>query len=477
MIGQGVEESQSLPYAFRERIVFFLHTHFTTKSSKANNSRALYFQDALFRMYAFDQEDRIILPMDETEEERIVIIDFRNLAKKVCLDNAMLRFLDGRLNVKDSPNENYAREFLELYTVGRGLETAGFDPPEFEGDYIFYTEQDVQQGALVLSGFDEDRTFTNIDADTGLPRGIIKGNMIANQHDNSRKVFSGRLGTGEVNPNAALLMSGQATEESAIDEIDQLVNLLFDQEETLLHVIRRLYRYFVYHNISEPLQETVIRELADTFITGGFKLYPVLRELLVSKHFYDAEAGAVDNNFGGIIKSPLDLVIGFVRTFNLQIPDPMNNLEGYYETLRQYRREISLMGMDLYDPFEVAGYPGYHQFPLYYRSWITPNYLTNRYNFIRNRVAIAAVPEPGQINTILWFLNNFPVSTLRNAQQLITELIRFLQPVSDNLSFEEDAVGGEVTPERLNFYLQEFLFKEGLGDTGEEAWDALWDIN
>ena len=476
MLSVNVDAAQSLSYAFRERLIFFLHTHFTTKRSTVNNSRAMYFQDALFRLFAFDREDRIIPPPDEETEERTVAINFKELAKKVCVDNAMLRFLDGRLNVKDNPNENFARELLELYTIGRGLETADLGEPQFEGDYLFFTEEDVQQGALVLSGFNIDFSFGNIDPDTDLPRGIIKGGNIARQHDNGTKTFSFRFENNQVAPDPELLDGTFPTEESALDEISQLVDLVFDQPETARHIIRKLYRFFVYHDISEALQDTVIQDLADVFIANDYKLYPVLEALLTSQHFYDAEPGVADNNFGGIIKSPLDMVIGFVRTFGIPVADPVSTTRLYYEQVSRFRRTLEIMGLNLYEPFEVAGYAGYHQFPLYYRSWITPNFLTNRYNFIKQRVAVSAItPEDGQIDTIGWFLDAFPIATIRNARLLITEVARFLLPVSNNLSFDLSDSNGELTPERLNFYLQEFVEKEGLGETGEAAWDALWD--
>lgn len=478
MLSPGIDENQSLSYAFREKLVFFMHTHFTTKRSKVNNNRALYFQDALFRMYAFDKDDKIIPAPDEFTPERTVEINFKNLAKKVCVDNAMLRFLDGRLNVKDNPNENYSRELLELYTIGRGLETAIPEDPQFDGDYIFFTEEDVQQGALVLSGFDTDFNFRNLDEDTGLPKGVVKGGNIARQHDAGTKTFSFRMAGRQVTPNALLTLNGFPTEESAIDEIGQLIDLVFERPETPRHIIRKLYRYFVYHEITEELQNTIIQDLANTFVDNNYKIYPVLEALFTSEHFYDAQAGATDNNFGGIIKSPLDIVIGFVRTFNLPLPDSQLEPEAFYEITGQYRRSIREMGMDLYEPFEVAGYAGYHQFPLYYRSWITPNYLTNRYNFIKQRVAISATtPEADQINTIGWFLDAFPIGTIRDAKILIPELARYLLPVSDDLSFDLGSNTGEITPERLNFYFQEFLFREGLAETGEAAWDAIWDNN
>jgi len=331
---------------------------------------------------------------------------------------------------------------------------------------------------LVLSGFDTDFDFLNIDEDTGLPRGVVKGGNIANQHDPGVKTFSFRLGDSQVTPDPLLTLGGFPTEESALDEISQLVDHIFDRPETPRHVIRKLYRFFVYHEISEELQNTVIQDLADTFVASNYKIYPVLEALFTSTHFYDAEAGVQDNNFGGIIKSPLDLVIGFVRTFKLPIPDPQTEVEAFYEVTNEYRSSIGGMGMDIYEPFEVAGYSGYHQFPLYYRSWITPNYLTNRYNFIKQRVALSATtPEEGQINTIGWFLDTFPISIIRNAKLLIPELSRILLPVSDDLSFELGTTSGEITPERLNFYFQEFLFREGLAETGEAAWDAIWDNN
>ncbi|MGB3469144.1 MAG: DUF1800 family protein, partial [Cyclobacteriaceae bacterium] len=357
-------------------------------------------------------------------------------------------------------------------------ETAILEDPQFDGDYLFFTEEDVQAGALVLSGFNIDNQFNNIDEDTGLPRGIIKGGTIAAQHAPGTKTFSFRLDGREVTPDPALTLNGFSTEESAIDEISQLVDLIYEKVETPRHIVRRIYRHFVYHDITEDLQNTVIQELADVFTANNFKLFPVLESLFTSKHFYEAEEGTSDNDFGGIIKSPIEVVIGFARTFQLPLPDSQTETEKFYEVTSEYRKSIREMGLEFYEPFEVAGYPAYHQYPLYYRSWITPNFLTNRYNFIKQRVAISATtPEEGQINTIGWFLQAFPVSTIRDAKLLIPEIARYFLPVSDGLTFETGDTSGEITPERLNFYLQEFLFREGLAEPGEAAWDAIWDNN
>lgn len=476
MMSAGVPENQSLSYAFRERLMFFFHTHFTTKRSTVGNSRSIYYQNELFRFYTFDRDDIIVPPPDEFSEETIIPLNFKELAKKICVDNAMLRFLDGRLNVAGNPNENFARELLELYTIGRGLE-GSLEEPDFEGDYIVYTEQDVQEGAKVLSGFNIDDSFSNIDEDTGLPRGVIRGGTIASSHDNSTKVFSFRLGEGVVSPDQELTQNGSPTEESLLDEISQLVDLIFDQNETARHICRKLYRFFVYHEISESLHDGIIQDMADIFIANDFKLYPVLEALFTSTHFYDEDAGSTDNKFGGIIKSPLDVVVGLARSFEYPIPDMLTQTEDYYETLGGMLGWMNSMGMDYFDPFEVAGYSGYHQFPLYYRSWITTNYLTNRYNFVRELMGDRPIPDDDQINLLNWVFANFPESTIQDGRLLITELASYLLPVSDDLSFDELDTSGEITPQRLNFYLQEFLFREGLGDPGEDAWTNMWPDN
>ena len=118
---------------------------------KVSDSRALYFQNALFRLFALDA--------NASDPD----VNFKKLTVKVSVDNAMLQLLDGTLNVKGSFNENYARELLELYSIGRGLEA---NPPATSGeigDYGVYREQDVQTTARILTGWEYDEDFANID--------------------------------------------------------------------------------------------------------------------------------------------------------------------------------------------------------------------------------------------------------------------------------------------------------------------------
>lgn len=460
MMSTGIDANLSLAYSARERVVFFIHTVLTTIQSKVNNSRSLYFQNQLLRQFALDKT-------------AVATINFKELTKKICVDNAMLRLLDGNLNVKGSPNENYARELHELYTIGRGLE--GTLPPITDpGDYFLFKELDVQEAAKVLSGWEVDTTFSNIDPDTDLPRGKVRGSVTnALSHDNTAKQFSERFGNITIQPDPVLLNGTNPTEESALDEISQLIESIYAQPETARNICRRIYRYFVYHSIDTTLNDSVIQDMANTFTSNGFKLQPVLEELFKSTHFYEAAAGVDDDNFGGIIKSPLDLMVGTHRFYNIQLPDPIAAATEFYEKTNDMTRTISKMGMNFYEPFDVAGYDAYHQFPIYHRSWISTNYLTERYQFIRNLIGAQMAGE--DIDVVSFVQNNFTNATASDARLLIIELAKYLLPVNDNLTFNpaaDDTSG--LTAERMNYFLTAFLKSPQIDTDPEGSWTFRW---
>ncbi len=459
MLSTGIVPAESLAFAARERIVFFLHTVLTTIQSKVNNSRSLYFQNQLFRQFALDKN-------------QLANINFKELTKKICVDNAMLRLLDGNLNVKGSPNENYARELHELYTIGRGLE--GTLPPVTEpGDYFLFKERDVQEAAKVLSGWDIDDTFTNLDPDTNLPRGKVRGTATnASAHDNSVKQFSDRFSNVTIQPDPLLLNGPDPTEASALEEISQLIESIYASPETAKNICRRIYRYFVYHHIDATLDNTVIADMATTFTNSGYKLQPVLEALFKSQHFYEATPGVDDDNFGGIIKSPLDLMLGTYRFFEVQLPDPSISPAEFYGKTNNMIRTLSDMGMNFYEPFDVAGYDAYHQFPIYHRSWISTNYLTERYQFIRN---VISPTMAGEVDVVDFVQANISNAIASDARQLIMELSKYLLPVHDNLTFDpalDDNSG--LTAERLNYFLTAFLKSPQIDSDPEASWTFRW---
>ena len=470
MLGLGVPPSNQLANATREKIVFFLHSVLTCIQSKVDNSRSLYFQNQLFRKFAFDKT----LPIE---------FNFKELTKKVSVDNAMLRLLDGNLNVRGSVNENYGRELLELYSIGRGLEGT-LPPATTPGDYFNFTEQDVRAAAQVLSGWELDTTFTSVDEEvdlylTGtqkLPRGKVRGSTTnAGSHDNTVKQFSDRFGSATIQPDPLLLNGTDATEESALDEISQLIELIYAQPETARNFCRRVYRYFVYHEITQTIDDSIIAQMANTFISSGYKIQPVLEDLFQSQHFYDAAAGVTDDNFGGIIKSPLDLMVGTLRFFNVQLPDPTGNAAAYYEQTGDLIRSLTDMGMHFYEPFDVAGYDAYHQYPIYHRSWISTNYLVRRYQFIQNMVSDSQMGGMMKIDPVAFVQTNISNAIASDARLLIVELAKYLLPLSDNLTFDtatDDNAG--LTAERLNYFLTAFLKSPQIDADPEGAWTFRW---
>lgn len=475
-LGNGIDDSVKLAYTSREKITLFYHTYFTTMQSKVDDSRALYFQNALFRLFALDKNDidkEITNPDTGLPEPATLQLNIKELTKRICIDNAMLIFLDGRLNVKGSPNENYAREMLELYTIGRGLEGTLPNTPA-QGDYLNFKEQDVRAAANVLTGFDFDDTFQNIDQLTGLPYGVIKGGSIATSHetDDSLKEFSEYFDSTIISADPALLNGGLPTEESVLDEISKMVELIYSKEETAKHLCRKLYRFFVYYNITEEIDTTIISDMAQTLISNDYKIQLVLEELLQSTHFYDAVSGVEDDKYGGIIKSPLDLVLGTMNFFEYSLPEYETDTTNFYNEASQLLNYMGGMGMNFYEPFEVAGYVAYHQFPVYNRNWISTNYLTLRYSFIRELLEINE--ERISVNIYNYVLANFNANA-SNAKQFIIDVAPYLFPLADNLDYDVD--GGELTKERMKYFLQAFL---GFTDYDAEAdmaateWQALY---
>lgn len=369
-LGRMYEENSAL-----ERLTFFLHTVLTTKAETVGSSRALYFQLQMFRTYLYNDFHNTNPQFNR----------YTQLIQKICIDNAMLIFLDGRLNEKGRPNENFARELFELYTIGKGETIA-------PGNYTNYTEQDIREAAKVLTGWTNDPTFQHIDPDTGLPAGHIKQlNGIAIRHDNSIKTFSSALAspahpTPQIIPDTNLLQEGQPTLQSAYDEIRQLIDIIYALPEAARFFCRKLYRYFVYHDITDAIENEVITPLAETFVSNGFRLRPVLEQLFSSQHFYEAMPGVQDDKFGAIIKSPLELCIGTLRSLRhpgFQLSRLEQNPAQHYMQTGAVLNCIRRMGLDFLEPYDVAGYDPYHQIPNYHRLWITTNNLAQRYAFIR----------------------------------------------------------------------------------------------
>jgi len=393
-----IEQMLNSSRSIVEKMVFFYHTHFTAKEEVIGSRRALYHQNELFRYYALG--------------------NFKELTKKICLDNAMMIFLDGKDNDRNNVNENFGRELLELYSIGKG-------PQIGPGDYTNYTEQDVKEAARVLSGYRNDEDFLTIDPVTGIPASYVRndGGTTATAHDAGVKVFSQAFQNTTIQPNA--LIGEDATVIATLDELDQLIDMIFNQGETARHICRKLYRFFMYYEITAEIEQDIIGPLATTFRNSNFDILPVLQQLFGSEHFYDADNAIVqDDSHAAIIKSPLELVIGTLRYYGVVLP--ASGTQAFFDSVDNgILRPMNLQGMNLMEPFEVAGYAAYHQNPDFNRNWISHNQLARRYQYIAQ--LMSSMDDFGfQLDAVAYVENN--ISDPSNAQTIIQELVDDLLP-------------------------------------------------
>ena len=263
-----------------------------------------------------------------------------------------------------------------------------------------------------------------------------------------------------------------ATEASALDEIRQLVDHIYNKPETARNICWKIYRFFVYapHTQEQSLanDSNIIAEMANTFVANGYKIQPVIEDLLRSQHFYEAGGDVKDDNFGGIVKSPLDVVTGTMRFFSIPLPDMVSDINRFYEATGALVRTLGDLGMNFFEPYDVAGYEAYHQFPIYHRSWITPNFLARRYAFIRT---VVTASEEGMFKVdVRQFVTDYFNSVASDARSLIIELAKYLLPVSDNLTFDEGADDtSALTAARLNYFKARFL-----QEFDEAYWTQRW---
>lgn len=345
--------------------------------------------------------------------------NFKKLATKLVVDNAMLKYLNNTENSKDNPNENFAREFFELFTIGKGLQIG-------PGDYTNYTEDDIVQAAKVLTGFRVKGTRNIMDTETDIPRGGLN----YNEHDDTAKTFSDKF--------QGTTIAAAASEDEMWTELDALVTMTFAQPETARNFCRRLYRFFVSRNISAEIESDIIIPLADTFIAANFEIKPVLEQLFQSQHFFDADdSDNKDEIIGGIIKSPLELALQNISFFGIQVPQPDTDLANYFQFLNQgvLSRMLGQGNMPLFFPPDVAGYPAYFQNPDYHRQFFNASTIVARYKIpamlLSGTLTIGGVPDDPlgvQLDAADWIKNSGVISDATDPYVLVKDMLTYLLP-------------------------------------------------
>jgi uncharacterized protein (DUF1800 family) len=283
-----------------EKMTLFWHGVLTSSFHKVGGARAymrMILQNQFLRSHAFDTFDNILLG--------------------ITSDPAMLFYLDLTKSRRTAPNENYARELMELFTLGLG----------------HYTQQDVYEGAAALTGWH------------------VKGltsQYYPQDHNDLVKTYLGHTGN--------------------LDYKD-VVNILTNHPATPWFISRKLFTFFAYENPSDD----DLKPLVDTYVQSGHSMGEVMRTLLLSSQFASTKA------YRGRIKSPVEFTVGAYRAMNIK---------GDGTGLPAI---TTLMGQTLFDPPNVAGWPGDKVSALWLNSgtWMT------RLNYIDLLLARGTVARTG----------------------------------------------------------------------------------
>lgn len=186
--------------------------------------------------------------------------NFREMVQAIARDVAMIRYLNNQQNKKNQPNENFARELMELFTIGRGN----------------YSEQDIKEAARAFTGWS-----SNLGGDFVFRRF---------QHDNDKKTFFGKTGKFDG---------------------DDIIDIILEKRQTAHFIATKVYRYFV--NPTPDPQHVEL--LADVFYDSGYDISKLMRTVFESDWFYDQK------NVGVKIKSPIELMGGMIRSLDVQFKD------------------------------------------------------------------------------------------------------------------------------------------------------------
>ena len=244
-----LDEMVNSEQQLREKMSLFWHGHFASR-----NINILYQQQLLHVI------------------RRNALGSFADLLQEVSKSAAIINFLNNNQNRKDHPNENFAREVMELFTLGRGN----------------YTEVDVKEVARAFTGWG-----TN-----------LQGEFVFRkfQHDEGHKTVFGKKGN----------FNG-----------DDVLQLLLEQKQTAVFITRKIYRFFV----NEIVDEQRVQSLAEKFFQSNYDISSLMKAIFSSEWFYDAK------NIGCRIKSPVELLAGMQRVLPMEVENKtvfllMQNLMG-----------------------------------------------------------------------------------------------------------------------------------------------------
>ena len=261
--------------ALRARLTMFWMNHFVTQLDSYNYAPYMFQYYNLMQTHA--------------------IGNFKEFVRAVGVNSTMLIYLNGFENTSNNPNENYARELFELFTLGENNN---------------YTQQDILQAARALTGYNH-------------------------WEEPGAQIYFDQS-TWDANPKTVFGSQEFYT-------YDELIDTLFDLRETEIaqFICTKLYKFFVSQQYDALTLQDIINPLAQTLIDANFELAPMLKQLFKSQHFFDQRA------LGIIVKSPYDIVFNYINEGNFFYNEPVLNGLVYY---------TGVIGQQIYSPPDVSGW-------------------------------------------------------------------------------------------------------------------------
>ena len=369
-----------------EQMTLFWHDHFATSIETVKYPPAMYHQNKILREYA--------------------IGNFKDLVTLMIFDPAMMVWLDNRENRVGAINENFARELLELFTMGEGQ----------------YTQQDVMEAARALTGYQTNGLETY---------------FVSDRFDNGVKTFLGQ--TGNFNTY-------------------DIIDIIFEQPQTAYFICEKLYKWFVYEN---PHEE-IVQNLAQIMIDNNYEIKPVLYALFSSEHFFD------DNFKGSKFKDPINHSLGVIRQSYIDINQTLyfqNNAYTLHDILLYVQ---NLNGLLIFNPPDVSGWPGYRNwintFTLPNRKIFTNYIFDGTFGTLGDPVSFAeripnGLTDPNALMDYLYiYFYSIQPSELTK-QNLMDELLGGVDPDTWGLLYYEGAIERFVSVIERMLRLSEYQLK------------------
>jgi uncharacterized protein (DUF1800 family) len=446
-MGRIINQERSIT----EKMTLFWHNHFATEADTVQLARYIYKHNNLLRTN--------------------VLGNFRTLTKEVTIDQAMLKYLNGEKNTKAAPDENYGRELQELFTVGKSPNSK-------------YTEDDVKAAAKVLTGW-KNTIFQSEDyvdkkgnkiilstsaagVNTYYQKIISEGpEFLSTKHDTTDKQFSAFYGSK--------IIKGK-TGADGTKELDEMLDMIFAQNEVSKFIARKLYVFFVYYDITQDVEDTVIAPLAKTIRDNNYEIKPALEALFSSAHFYDF------NSVSCVIKSPVDYVATFYRQFKPYLLDDVNlGAEGKTEALYKHwlsaQQFAAAMQQDLGDPPNVAGWAAYYQTPQFHEMWVNTATMPKRdavgkkaknTNNLFNAISLNSIPKVTSGTTTANVKAKIMLDVIPFAEKLDNpgNPVALIQELVDLL------LGMEVSQKFKDAVKKDVLLT---GQSTDAYWTEIWD--